>query len=396
MGRKLTNEEFQERLRQFREQGHDVYCDDEYIDSKTRLWFYCSKGHRWYSQPNWVFNGQFCPYCLNRRVLIGYNDLWTTHREIAKLLQDPEIGYKHTYGSKYETNFVCPICGNIIFKSIKNVYSRGLACPRCADTISYPNKFMRAMLKQLDVQNIKHEYSPSWLGYYSFDNYFEINGLKILLEADGGVGHGHKAFGSNDIDTIGIKRDRIKDDLALEHGMRVVRIDCNYQDFNKYKYIKQQIMNSELTSIVDLSCVDWDECHAEALSSLVYKSAVLYNDGYGVGEISCKLGYNSGTINSWLKQATQIGLCAYSKEESRRRGRRILYRTVNQYTKDGIFVQTYKCMNDASLATDVDQTPISRCCRKEKHFRSAGGYLWFFSDDPDQPDKSKIILTIQN
>ena len=46
MRKKLTNDEFQERLRRFREQGHDVYCDDEYVDSKTRLWFYCSKGHR--------------------------------------------------------------------------------------------------------------------------------------------------------------------------------------------------------------------------------------------------------------------------------------------------------------------------------------------------------------
>lgn len=396
MGRKLTNEEFQERLWRFREQGHDVYCDDEYVDSKTRLWFYCSKGHRWHSEPNWVFNGQFCPYCLNRRILVGYNDLWTTHKEIAELLQDPQIGYEHTYGSKYKTNFVCPCCGNIIFKSIKEVYSRGLGCQRCGDTISYPNKFMRAMLSQLDVQNIKHEYSPSWLYPYSYDNYFEVNGYKILLEADGGIGHGNKVFGSNEIDTDGIERDRIKDRLAQEHEIYVIRIDCNYKDYNKYKYIKQNILNSWFANIVDLSCVDWDKCHAEALSSLVYKCAEMYNKGLCVGDIVRKLGYDNGTVSSWLKQAAQIGLCTYSKEESRKRGRKLLYRAVNQYTKDGIFIGAYESLTAASLATSINSTAISNCCKKKKHFHTAGGFCWFYADDPDQPDKTKIISTTQN
>jgi hypothetical protein len=396
MGKKLTNEEFQERLSLFREQGHDVYCDDEYVDSKTRLWFYCSKGHRWYSEPNWVFNGQFCPYCLNRRVLVGYNDLWTTHSEIASLLQNPQDGYEHTYGSKYKTYFICQCCGNIIFKSIKEVYSRGLGCQRCGDTISYPNKFMRALLSQLDVQNIKHEYSPSWLYPYSYDNYFEINGYKILLEADGGIGHGNKVFGSNEVDTDGLERDRIKDKLAQEHEMHVVRIDCNYKDYNKYKYIKQNILSSRFANIVDLSCVDWDKCHAEALSSLVYKCAEMYNKGFCVGDIVRQLGYDNGTVSSWLKQAAQIGLCTYNKEESRKRGRKLLHRAVNQYSKDGFFIGTYESLTTASLATSINSTAISNCCKKKKYFHTAGGFCWFYVDDPGQPDKTQIISTTQN
>ena len=397
MGRRKTNEEFQEELRQLREQGHDVYTDDVYMGNKVTMDFYCSLGHHWPSNPNRVFSGhQYCPCCLNRRVLVGYNDLWTTHKEIAKLLQDPQVGYEHTYGSKYETYFICPNCGNIIFKTIKEVYSRGLGCQRCGDTISYPNKFVRAMLSQLDVQNIDYEYSPSWVYPYSFDNYCEIGGVPFLIEADGGVGHGHKAFGSNEKDIAGIERDTIKDKLAQEHNMYVIRIDCNYQDANKYQYIKQSILNSELANIVDLSVVDWDMCHAEALSSLVYKSAEMYNDGLGVGEISCSLVYNSGTITSWLRQSTEIGLCLYSKEETRRRGRKVLSHAVNQYTKDKQFIQLYSSLSDASLSTGADAHAISNCCKKKKSFHTAGGYLWFYVNDPDQPDKTKIILTTQN
>ena len=178
--------------------------------------------------------------------------------------------------------------------------------------------------------------------------------------------------------------------------MRVIRIDCDYQDSNKYRYIKQQILNSELVNLVDLSCVDWDRCHAEALSSLVYRSAEMYNNGYGIGEISRGLGYNSGTITSWLKQATNIGLCAYSKEEARRRGRRVLSYPVNQYTKDQKFVQSYPSLSVASSSTNVDANAISNCCKKKRYFHTAGGFCWFYADDPNQPDKSKIISTIQN
>ena len=332
MGRRKTNEEFQEELKRLREQGHDIYTDDMYTGNKVKMDFYCSNGHRWPSNPNRVLSGQYCPCCLNRRVFVGYNDLWTTHKEIAMLLKDPKDGYEHTYGSKYKTYFICPTCGNIILKTIKEVYYRGLACQRCGDAISYPNKFVRAMLLQLDVANLTYEYSPSWLRPYAFDNYCEINGSQFLIEADGGVGHGYKVFGSNEVDTAGIERDMIKDKLAAKHDMHVIRIDCNYRDDNKYKYIKQQIINSELSHIVDLSCVDWDKCHAEALSSLVYKSAELYNKGYSIGYIIHNLGYSNDTIRNWLKQATMIGLCKYNKEEARKRGRTFLYRAVNQYT----------------------------------------------------------------
>lgn len=395
--RRKTNDEFQEELRQLRKQGHDVYTDDIYVGACVTMDFYCSMGHHWPSNPNRVLSGhQYCPCCLNRRVLVGYNDLWSTHKEIAMMLKDPQVGYEHTYGSKYKTYFVCPNCGNVIFKTIKEVYCRGLGCQRCSDTISYPNKFVRSMLSQIAITNVEYEYSPQWVRPYLFDNYCEINGVPFLIEADGGLSHGHKVFGSNKIDTVGIERDKIKDKLAQEHNITVIRIDCNYQDSNKYKYIKQSILNSDIANIIDLSRVDWDKCHADALSSLVYKSAELYNDGYGIGEISRRLGYDSDTISRWLKQATDIGLCKYSKEESMRRGRRCLYHSVNQYTKDKVFVQTYESLSIASLITDVNITSIANCCKKKKHFRSAGGYLWFYADDLNQPDKSKIISTIQN
>ena len=156
-------------------------------------------------------------------------------------------------------------------------------------------------------------------------------------------------------------------------------------------------MNSSLSQIIDLSCVDWDKCHLEALSSLVYKSAEMYNDGYSIGYIASNLRYTSGTITSWLKQATNIGLCEYNKTEARKRGRRYLYRAVNQYTKDDVFMQTHSSLSIAASVTAASITAIANCCKKKKYFYTSGGYKWFYADDPNQPDKTKIIkLTIQD
>ena len=42
---RITNDEFQRMLQKFRDDGRDIYTDDMYINSKTPLDFYYSKGH---------------------------------------------------------------------------------------------------------------------------------------------------------------------------------------------------------------------------------------------------------------------------------------------------------------------------------------------------------------
>lgn len=63
---------------------------------------------------------------------------------------------------------------------------------------------------------------------------------------------------------------------------------------------------------------------------------------------------------------------------------------INQYTKNGKFVQTFDSILDAAkfvgLKTSGD---IGKCCKTHKW--CPGGYKWYFANDPDQPDKSKII-----
>lgn len=52
--------------------------------SGKKVWWKCSKGHEWEAAINNRRAGHNCPYCSNQRLLPGYNDLETTHPELAK------------------------------------------------------------------------------------------------------------------------------------------------------------------------------------------------------------------------------------------------------------------------------------------------------------------------
>lgn len=44
----------------------------------------CKKGHHWETKMAEVLRGRGCPYCSNKKVLVGYNDLATIHPELAE------------------------------------------------------------------------------------------------------------------------------------------------------------------------------------------------------------------------------------------------------------------------------------------------------------------------
>ena len=78
--------------------------------------------------------------------------MWDTNPELAKLLLNPEDGYKYTKGSNKKADWKCPHCDFIIKnKSIVEVYQRGLKCPQCDDGISYPNRLMFSVLNILKI-----------------------------------------------------------------------------------------------------------------------------------------------------------------------------------------------------------------------------------------------------
>ena len=64
--------------------NNGVKPDEVFAAGKYKYWWICEKGHEWEARLYERKDGNNCPYCSNKKVLKGYNDLQTTYPKIAK------------------------------------------------------------------------------------------------------------------------------------------------------------------------------------------------------------------------------------------------------------------------------------------------------------------------
>lgn len=393
-GRHKTNQSIQDELDKM---GEGVKIVSKYFKSDEKVDFQCANNHIWSARIGDIFRGRGCPYCAGKKVIDGETSLLDTRPDIAELLKNKEDARKYSAGSGKKVWFVCPDCGTECFKTICDVCTYGFSCKKCADGISWPNKFMFNILSQLKV-DFEREITKTmpgfeWVGNYRYDFCIRLKDRFVLVEMDGQF-HFCDRFRSYE-ETHRI--DELKNQMAIDNGIELIRIDCNYVKDNRFEYIKNNILTSKLSIILDLSDIDWIKCDREAQKKLVVEVAKLYNNGLSMQEIKSRLNFNIKTIRKWLKQATNVGLCDYSAKEMRIRGGKTITVhniAINQYTIDGKYVNNFISMAEAEKVTGISKSNICVACDKPN--RSAGGYRWYIASNPDQPDKTKIILTIQN
>ena len=106
-------------------------------NSNKKVWWLGKCGHEWEATICSRTAGNGCPFCSNKRVLPGFNDLATAYPEIAE-----EWNYKRngalspedfTYGSERKVWWVCSKCGYEWETTINNrtngYFKTG--CPKC-------------------------------------------------------------------------------------------------------------------------------------------------------------------------------------------------------------------------------------------------------------------------
>ena len=106
------------------------------FSDKRRNWK-CELGHRWNAQIKGIGKGTRCPFCTGKKVLIGFNDLATTHPEIATQAEDwnPE---EFTAGSNRRLPWRCP--NGHKWSTQVSARTLGTGCPSCAKYGFDPNK----------------------------------------------------------------------------------------------------------------------------------------------------------------------------------------------------------------------------------------------------------------
>ncbi len=294
----------------------NIHLIGAYINMTTPTLHKCSVcNYEWDMKPSKIYyDGEICPVCNNSVLKVGVNDLWTTHPNIAKLLLNPNEGYKNTASSSKIVDWKCDICGSVITnKRINYVVWYKLSCPYCADGISYPMKFVVSVLKQLNI-NFKTEVTfKDWTFSFNGYNYrprYDIVFDNYIIEVDGGFHkrvHKSSKKSINDIQYI----DKMKDILAKNNGYHMIRIECFQSDM---LYIKNSILLSELNSLFDLSNINWENCHCYALSSKIKEVCDYWNTlkNPSVDAVRNKFKKSRSTIQRWLKKGAIIGLCDYN------------------------------------------------------------------------------------
>jgi len=108
---------------------------DDLSISSRKYWWKCRKGHAFEASTGHRARGQGCPYCANKKVLVGYNDLETTHPDLFGELSIEEREPSRrlvTAGSDRKLNWSCPKCEQNYVASVSSRV-RGSACAVCAN-----------------------------------------------------------------------------------------------------------------------------------------------------------------------------------------------------------------------------------------------------------------------
>jgi hypothetical protein len=110
--------------------------------SPKKLRWKCAYGHSFLQSPKHRTQSlypQGCPYCGNRKLLKGFNDLATRHPETAAEADgwDPA---SILYGSKAKCPFICIKCGRRWSPTIQARTAQKQGCPSCAETGFNPGK----------------------------------------------------------------------------------------------------------------------------------------------------------------------------------------------------------------------------------------------------------------
>lgn len=206
------------------------------------------------------------------------------------------------FSDKY-INIKCPFCGFKRKMTSHQLYgNKSIACPRCSDGKSYPEKYMISLLEQIgeDFQTeLRIDINDKFVRY---DFYLPKHNLIIEVDGKQHYEKSNRLFCS--------KNDKFKNQLATDMGYKLVRIDCSY---SKMDYIKTSIVNSKLNEMFDLSNINWNKCDADAMGSIFNKVVQEFNSvGYELNQISQRLHISRHTVRKCLSSATELGLCNFT------------------------------------------------------------------------------------
>jgi hypothetical protein len=210
--------------------------------NEKSVWWLCAKDrrHEWQAKISNRANGNNCPYCVGKKVLVGYNDLATCMPLLAKewhpTKNDPLTPYDVTVGSNKQVWWQCEK-GHEWPDTIVH-RSGGRRCPKCfgETKTSFPEQAIFFYCRQITTAHNR----------YMIDARTEIDvylpEYKIGIEYDGDYYHkGEKAK----------QREEQKQEKVEKLGITLVRVREIEGQTSEYTiYSKRGANDIELTKTI--------------------------------------------------------------------------------------------------------------------------------------------------
>lgn len=358
-------------------------CDKFYSTKQE-----CYKNELYISEYN-LLDGIGCACCRDNPQIVveGINDIPTTAPWMVKFFQG---GYdeakKYTCNSGRKIYPICPDCGNIRDKLVKiyHIYSNHSIGCVCGDGKKYPEKFMYSVLKQLNIE-FKTQYSPKWAGKKAYDFYFKLNNKEYIIEMDGSFHYVNNSMNGQTKEKSQ-RKDEIKNKLAEEHDIKVIRINCNYENDNKMEYIKYNILKSELNDIFNFKNINWIQCDKFSISSNLKKQVCDYWDSRKESEttkdLANRFSLGRNTIISYLKDGTKYKWCNYNPKEEAIKSSSKIGKSKGkpvEIFKDGISLGIFPSYTELERQSEelfgvkLNNSNISSACNKKSQYK---GYVF--------------------
>ena len=312
----------------------------------------CGWTEGWIEESNLISHKVGCGCCCTppHVVVSGINDMNTTSRWMVELGVDEEFAKSNFKSTRKNAPIKCPHCGNTYFKKAIKVYAcKSIACI-CGDGFSFSEKLLFSVLEQLKMpfQCQLSKSTFNWCDKYRYD--FYIPSVECIIETHG-IQH-YEEKNRNGAKSLMDEQlnDSVKQVLASSNGVKnYIILDCRKSDL---EFIKENILNSELSKLCDLSEINWNKAGKYAMGNLSKKVCDLWNEGNNgttTKDISDIMHINRTTITKWLKNWANIGLCNYNpKEESKKSGVKTGLSLGKEITliKNGIPIHTFCSCND--------------------------------------------------
>lgn len=160
MGKKLTNEEFLQRLRELGRD--DLEPLEEYKGRHKAIKFKCTNPdcqNEWLAQPGNIYEGQGCPVCALKNKNTKKYTKDTFNERLKELGRNDVVLIGEYVNSDTPSTFKCtnPECGHEWVTAPGNILFNGYTCPRC----NYRRTGNRNNVTQKDFEEKVKELNPN-------------------------------------------------------------------------------------------------------------------------------------------------------------------------------------------------------------------------------------------